>query len=155
MVFHLKHAVYLYHLCLDIYSIYFTLDKKSAYQEYAPLLNKIYVNKDNSNILSLLETIHNELLIKQLGYNEIVVSNFKSLLVKIVRNENIEGKRLSYWPLDNLQFSIEKILTKEFASITIENLAYRLNMSVRDLQRYLNKNYNKSFSEFQIRICQN
>ncbi len=132
---------------LDIYSIYFILDKKSAYQEYAPLLNKIYVNKDNSNILSLLETIHNELMIKKLGYNEIVVSNFKSLLVKIVRNENIEGKRLSYWPLDNLQFSIEKILTHEFASITIENLAYRLNMSVRDLQRYLNKNYNKSFSE--------
>ena len=79
------------------------------------------------------------------GYNEIVVSDFKKIIVKILRNEKIQGERLSHWDTESLQFDIESIINNEFSTITITELAKRLNISIRELQRYLIKNYNKNF----------
>jgi AraC-like DNA-binding protein len=132
---------------LNIYSFYLLIDKKSGYDEYISLIKKYYINKDNHNIDELFKTIHSELITKTLGYNEIVTSSFKMILVKLCRNEGLKGNRLSHWPLESLQFNIDKIFSNEFNTITIVDLADRLNMSVRDLQRYLLKNYNKNFSE--------
>lgn len=131
---------------LEIYSSYFVIDAKTGYKEYIPYLDKAFLNNDPSFEL-LFRTIHNEFMIKTLGYNEIVTSAFKSMVIMIVRNEGIKGKRLSHWSLNSLQFSIDKIFSNEYNTITITELASRLNMSVRDLQRYLLKNYNKSFSD--------
>lgn len=132
---------------LELYSIYFLIDEKSGYEEYKPYLKQVFINEDKQDIASLLKTIHNELITKKLGYNEIVTSSFKSIFIKIIRNENIKGRRISSWPLDSLQFSIDKIFSNEYNTITIVKLAEKLNMSVRELQRYLLKNYNKSFSD--------
>lgn len=131
---------------LEIYSSYFVIDTKTGYKEYTPYLEKAFLNNDPSFEL-LFRTIHNEFMIKTLGYNEIVTSAFKSMVIMIIRNEGIKGKRLSHWSLNSLQFSIDKIFSNEYNTITITELASRLNMSVRDLQRYLLKNYNKSFSD--------
>jgi AraC-like DNA-binding protein len=131
---------------LEIYSAYFVIDDKIAFKDYIPYLKKIYVNSE-PNFTHLFKSIHDEFLIKTLGYNEIITSSFKVLVVKVVRNEGLNGKRLSHWSLDSLQFSIDKIFSDEFNTITIKELAFRLNMSVRDLQRYLLKNYDKSFSD--------
>ncbi len=131
---------------LEIYSSYFLVDRKSGYKDYLPYVNKSFINNDEE-MNSLFKSIHNEFTFKTLGYNEIVTSTFKTIVIKVIRNEGIIGKRLSYWPLDSLQFSIDKIFKNEFNTITITDLAERLNMSVRDLQRYLVKNYNKSFSD--------
>ena len=89
----------------------------------------------------------NEFKEKKLGYNEIVVSLFKILFINIVRNENVTGPRLSHWDLDNLQYKIEKIMLENFKTITIKELASKWYLSERELQRYLEKNYNKNFSD--------
>ena len=75
---------------------------------------------------------------------------FKAIIVEILRNEKIEGERLSHWDLNNFQFQIDTILRNEFQTITIEDLANRLFISVRELQRYLNENYKKTFIELKI-----
>ena len=131
---------------LVIYSVYFIVDKSLAFDEYVPFLTRIYINNDEK-LNYLFEIIHSEFMTKTLGYNEIVTSTFKTIFINVVRNEGLTGKRISYWPLESLQFSIDKIFSTEFNTITIADLANRLNMSVRDLQRYFLKNYNRSFSE--------
>ncbi len=131
---------------LELYSSYFVVDKRTGYKEFVPYLNKFFVNSDKSFDVPF-KTIHDEFMVKTIGYNEIITSTYKALFILVIRNEGINGKRLSYWALNSLQFSIDKIFTNEFNTITITELANRLNMSVRDLQRYLTKNYNKSFSD--------
>ena len=95
----------------------------------------------------MFDTLLKELQNKTFGYNEIVVSMFKSIIVMILRNENISQERLSHWDLDNNQFQIEKILQDEFNTITLKELANKLFMSERELQRYLLTNYKKTFIE--------
>ncbi len=57
------------------------------------------------------------------------------------------GKRISHWDTNSLQFEIETILYNEFNTITVQELASRLHLSIRELQRYILRNYNKSFRE--------
>jgi len=131
---------------LNIYSTYLLLDMKSGYKEYIPLTKDFYigVKKDFDYIF---DSLLYEFTTMNVGYNEIVVSNFKTLIVKMLRNERKTGKRLSHWDTNSLQFEIETIITNEFHSITINELADKLHLSVRELQRYLLKNYNKTFNE--------
>ncbi len=131
----------------EIYSIYLLVDRKTAYKEYVPMLKNHYVGEDKYNLSLLFDDLLYEFQNKEFGYNEVVVSNFKNIIVKVLRNESMTGKRLSHWDTNSLQFEIEKILYNEFNTITIQDLAERLHLSVRELQRYILKNYNKSFRE--------
>lgn len=132
---------------LEVYSIYLLIDKKLAYKEYIPFLTKYYVGLDKYNLSILFDDLLYEFQTKSFGYNEIIVSNFKNIIVKVLRNENAKGKRLSHWDTESLQFEIEKILYNEFSTITVLDIANRLHISTREFQRYLIKNYNKSFRE--------
>ena len=131
---------------IELYSIYLLLDTKTGYKEYLPYTTKTYVG-DNKDLDYLFDSLLYEFSTMRFGYNEIVVSNFKSIIVKILRNEQITGKRLSHWDTESLQFEIEEYFSKEFKSITISSLASKLHLSTRELQRYLLKNYNKTFNE--------
>ena len=131
----------------EIYSIYLLIDKKSGFKEYIPLLTKYFVGKDNYNLSILFDDLLYEFQNKEFGYNEVVVSLFKNIIVKLLRNEDTTGKRLSHWDTESLQFEIEQILYNEFNTITVQELASRLHLSIREFQRYLLKNYNKSFRE--------
>lgn len=130
---------------LDIYSIYLLIDKSTGYTNYFYLLEKTFVGIDVFNVDYLFDTLLFELKNKKFGYNEIVVSMFKSIIVYLLRNENINEKRLSHWDLDSNQYQIESIMQNEFNTITLKDLADRLYMSERELQRYLIANYKKSF----------
>ena len=132
---------------LEIYSIYLLIDKKTAYKEYVPLLTKYFVGNDKYKLSFLFDDLLNEFQTKSFGYNEVVVSDFKNIIVKLLRNENTKGKRLSHWDTESLQYEIEKILYNEFSTITVLEIASRLHISTREFQRYLIKNYNKSFRE--------
>ena len=131
----------------EIYSIYLLIDKKTAYKEYVPLLTKFFVGKDKYNLSTLFDDLLFEFQNKEFGYNEVVVSLFKNIIVKLLRNENTKGERLSHWDTESLQFDIEQILYKEFNTITVQEISSRLHLSIREFQRYLLKNYNKSFRE--------
>ncbi|MCR5349746.1 MAG: AraC family transcriptional regulator [Acholeplasmatales bacterium] len=131
---------------IELYSIYLLLDTKTAYKEYLPYTKAVYVG-DNKDLDYLFDSLLYEFSTMRFGYNEIVVSNFKSIIVKILRNEQITGKRLSHWTNDSMQFEIEEIISNEFKNITINSLANKLHLSTRELQRYILKNYNKTFNE--------
>ena len=130
---------------IELYSIYLLIDKTTGYKKFFYLLEKPLIGIDKTNISMLFDMLKNELTNKQFGYNEIVVSLFKTIIVTILRNENITSERLSHWDLDNSQFQIDTILNNEFQTITLEELANRLYMSPRELQRYLVTNYKKTF----------
>lgn len=130
---------------LEYYSSYFLIDRSTGYQKYLYLFEKCFVGNDKFDIYYLYEILLNELMTKQFGYNEVVVSMFKSIIVNLLRNENVEGERLSHWNLENSQFQIEQIFENEFQTITLESLAEKLFMSTREVQRYLKDNYKKSF----------
>ncbi len=132
---------------LDVYSIYLLVDKTSGYKEYIPYLSKYFVGLDKYNLGVLFDDLLYEFKNRRFGYNEIVVSNFKNIIVKILRNADSKGDRLSHWDTESLQYEIENILYNEFATITITEISNRLHLSPRELQRYLLKNYNKSFRE--------
>lgn len=134
---------------INIYSIYLLVDDKRGYEEYKKLLTKLIIGND-IELLKIFDELLYEFQNEGFGYNELIVSLFKNLIVKILRNESIEEKRLSHWKSNSLQFEIEKILKEEFATITVIDLADRLHLSIRELQRYLLKNYNKSFNEIKI-----
>ncbi len=140
---------------IDLYSIYLLIDDKTGYKEYLPLLKKYFVGNDNSLLVMDFDDLYNELRTLKFGYNEIVVSDFKKIIVKLLRNEKIQGERLSHWEADSLQFEIENIITTEFKTITLNDLAERLHLSVRELQRYLSKNYKKSFNELKTEAKMN
>ena len=131
---------------LTYYSIYFVIDKTTAFKKYVYLLDKNFVGLE-PELSYPFSVVKRELEKTKFGYNEIVVSMFKAIIVEILRNEKIEGERLSHWDLNNFQFQIDTILRNEFQTITIEDLANRLFISVRELQRYLNENYKKTFIE--------
>ncbi len=130
-----------------VYSIYLLVDKKIGFKEYIPMLSKYHVGEDKYNIGFLFDDLLIEFQTMKFGYNEIVVSDFKNIVVKVLRNENAQGKRLSHWDTGSLQYEIEQIMYNEFNTITIMDLSNRLHLSIREFQRYLKKNYNKTFKE--------
>lgn len=132
---------------LTIYSIYLLIDKKTGYDDYIPMLKNYYVGDDKYGLITQFDDLLYEFQHKEFGYNEVVVSNFKNIIVKVLRNEKVEGRRLSHWDTTSLQFEIEKILYNEFNTITVIDISNRLHLSVREFQRYLMKNYNKTFRE--------
>ncbi len=131
----------------DKYSIYLLVDKTTGFENYLPLLEKVYVGEDKNNTVAFFDLLLNEFQNKKFGYNEIVVSCFKSIIVNILRDVKIEEKRESSWQVDSIQFKIEEILLNEFQTITIKELANKFYMSTRELQRYLKENYNSTFNE--------
>ena len=132
---------------IDIYTIYLLVDKTTGYKKFFYLLDLNFVGNDRYNLTTLFDTLHYEFKNKLFGYNEIIVSMFKSIIVTILRNEGVSEERLSHWDLDSFQYQIEEILQNEFKTITLNDLATRLFMSTRELQRYLISNYKKSFMD--------
>lgn len=132
---------------IELYSAYLLVDKKIGFEEYIPMLSKYYIGKDYNNLGALFDDLLYEFKNKRFGYNEVIVSDFKNIIVKLLRDEKSVGKRLSHYESKSLQFEIERILYNDFSTITIMDIAQRLHLSVRELQRYLLKNYNKTFRE--------
>jgi len=132
---------------LEKYSIYLLIDKTRGFENYLPLLDRYYIGEDIYNTVAFFDLLLNEFQNKKFGYNEIVVSCFKSIIVNLLRNVKIEEKKESNWKIDSIQFQVEETMLNEFQNITIEALANKFYMSVRELQRYLKENYKKTFNE--------
>ena len=132
---------------LEKYSIYLLIDKTRGFENYLPLLDRYYIGEDIYNTGAFFDLLLNEFQNKKFGYNEIVVSCFKSIIVNLLRNVKLEEKKESNWKIESIQFQIEETMLNEFQNITIEALANKFYMSVRELQRYLKENYKKTFNE--------
>ena len=139
---------------IEIYSAYLLIDNKAGFKNYVPLLKGKYIG----NLIELkydFDELCDELKRLDFGYNEIATSLFKKIIVKILRNEKINEERVSYYKIESLQYDIENIINNEFSTITLDDLANRLHIGTRELQRYLIRNYKKSFNELKTEARMN
>jgi AraC-like DNA-binding protein len=129
------------------YSIYLLVDDHTGFKNYLPLLKQVFVAEDKYNSYELFDKILFEFKNEMFGYNEVVVSCFKSIIIYLMRDVNFHHDRITKWMPDTKSFEIESIFLNEFATITLEDLSKRMFMGVREMQRFLEKNYHKSFIE--------
>lgn len=130
------------------YQIYLTYDDTRATQFEKKLIEEpFYIFEDKENILEILELIAREFKNKHIGYQAAIKSFLQVLLIKIVRNVNIDNRRTSTSITKNTQYIIDEALLNENATLTLTDLAKRLNMSTRELERFLKIHYNKTFNQ--------
>ncbi len=137
------------------YSIYFQLQ-----EEDAPLISSdstagkfvrknFWMGQDTQNLGVLMEQLFYELKYKYTGYMIQVEALLQQCLVKVVRN--YEGNRYSkqhFAPsnlIDGKTLIIERAFLYHYETITLENLAKTLGLSVRQTERFLKKYYGKTF----------
>ena len=140
---------------LEKYSIYLLYEADRGFPKYLPYLTKIMYGEDKFNIYNSFDKALKELKEKKFGYNEIVVSCFKEIFVTLLRDMGFNNERMTKWNAPSLEYEIEEMFINEFKTITVNEMAKRCFMSVRDLQRFLNKSYNKSFTDLKMEYRMN
>ncbi|MGM9972042.1 MAG: helix-turn-helix domain-containing protein [Anaeroplasmataceae bacterium] len=141
---------------LTKYSVYLTIKKSSEDSLLSLFLDKkYYVGIDNYNCFEILKKIEEELKNPTLGYKINVESLVKMLIVSIIRNYNNKSVIEDFDENEDIVFKIEAIFLNEFKSITINDMANRVYMSVRQLQRFLKKHYKKTFNTLKLEYRMN
>lgn len=144
---------------MEKYSIYLSYNQsKCESQALLDLLKApTWVGSDTQSSLLLFESIKQEAERKEIGYLYVIEQNIKSILINILRNQRFTTDKNNniIRQADNKRFEIEKIFLNEFNSITLPELALRINSSERDLQRFLKKTYNKTFNDLKLEARMN
>lgn len=104
---------------------------------------------DTQNIYSLIQEIFFELEHRYTGYFILAESLLKQFIIKLLRNyeckPEINNKAISPNLIDNQYLTIEKCFLDEYTTLTLEELAVRLGLSTRQMERLLKKRYGKTF----------
>ena len=139
------------------YSIYFQLQEEDALLVFSGstadkfLKKRFWIGPDTQNLGVLMEQLFYELKYKYTGYMIQVEALLQQCLVKVVRN--YEGNRFSkqhFAPsnlIDGKTLIIERAFLYHYETITLENLAKTLGLSVRQTERFLKKYYGKTFQQ--------
>lgn len=103
---------------------------------------------ENGECLKLFERLEQESLHRSIGYINNVQSILSSVLVELVRNYTgyapFTGERHSA-PDSKRMLIIDNCFLSQYATITEEKLSRILNLSIRQLQRFLKEYYGKTF----------
>lgn len=126
--------------------------KKSDVYPAANLLTEthFWIGKDLFNVRPYFESISEECIRKRIGYIQATVSFVSLILTSLVRNYSgdIEQSVFEKSSPDYKRLNIvEGSFFNNYDTLTLEELSQRLNLSPRQTQRFLVKNYSKSFSE--------
>jgi len=137
---------------IEKYSIYFTIDTSMASLELQELLRgPIAVFYDKYDCADVFNKIQSEFSQKNIGYKQLIISYIQELLIKIIRGHSMLSRDNIYLSNnENTHFELEKIFLNEFKTITLTDMAKRLNFSERELQKYFKKNYSKTFNELKL-----
>jgi len=130
------------------------------------LLNhKFWLGSDRYNVYPLFIQLIAELDNKHLGYNIQVESLIKQILVCMVRNYS-KGKQYSsrIYDIEKLYTSdindkrciiTDKYFLYEYSDITLNNLASKLGLGIRQTQRFLLNHYGKTFIKMKFEAKMN
>ena len=130
------------------YQIYLTYDDTRASQLEKKFIEEpFFLFEDKENVKEIFELIENEFKNKHIGYIDSIKAFLQVLLIKMLRNLNIDNRRLDLKTNKNTQFIIDEAFLNENATITLTLLSKRLNMSSRELERFLKIHYNKTFNQ--------
>lgn len=95
-----------------------------------------------------IKTLFQELETCRTGYELALEAHMKELLVWLVRSlekGRVKAAARAFSPADKTTFLIEEYFLYQYASLSLETLASRLDLSPRQTQRLLQKHYGKTF----------
>jgi len=157
---------------MEEYCIYFEVNTNSDLfvsnsESFENILfnRRFWLGSDKYNIYPLLIQLIYELDNKTLGYNIQVESLIKQILVCLVRNYS-KGNQYSNGIQDTEKSNSSDINDKrciitdryflyEYSDITLNNLASRLGLGIRQTQRFLLKHYGKTFIKMKFEAKMN
>ena len=135
---------------LEKYSMYFTIDTSECKEQIFEMIKrKVCISKTKFDVEPLFDTIETEFKTKPFGYRHMVAEAIKMIILLLDRNYN-HSKATNEEQFTNTLYEIERIFINEYKTITLPELAKRLFMSEREFQRFLAKNYNKSFNTLKL-----
>ena len=142
---------------MEEYCIYFKLSKavsKASEPETAASIfakTHFWYGKDSQNLLEIIKQIFFELENKYTGYMIQVEALLQQCIVKIVRNYETHRISDSHFAHTNLVDSkyliVEESFLYDYESITLESLADRLGLGIRQTERFIKEYYGKTFTQ--------
>ena len=110
---------------------------------------------DTQNMRRLFEMLTEENEKQEIGYVKSVINLTSQLLISLARCYAGSEKASDYaktTPDDKRMIIVDDSFLYSYARITLEDLANRLNLSPRQTQRFLKKNYGKTFIEMRTDV---
>lgn len=110
-----------------------------------------WIGQDTQQMLPLFQQLAHETKQQHIGYYSMVIGIIEQLIIKLVRNYT--SNRPSLRPVqlktldDNRLVIIDNSFLGEYATITLQSLAGRLGLSVRQTERTLKSRYGVSFTQ--------
>lgn len=138
------------------YCIYMKIKHTDSLLENHPILNcftstSFWFGSDTQNLLPILVDLKHELQSKEIGYQEKIRTLLCQIIIGIVRNYKRENtiitSRTDTIFSDNKSLIIEEYFLYEYANLSLNELAYRLNLSIRQTERVLKNYYGKNFRQ--------
>ena len=156
---------------MEEYCIYFELNTNANQNANPPLVDnidsfenillnhKFWLGSDKYNIYPLFIQLITELDNRNLGYNIQVESLIKQILVCMVRNyskgkHDVEKSNLSDIN-DKRCIITDRYFLYEYSDITLNDLASRLGLGIRQTQRFLLIHYGKTFIKMKFEAKMN
>lgn len=105
---------------------------------------------DTQNMQHLFERLTEEDEKREMGYIKSVINLTSQILIFLARNYAGSEKAMDYakiTPDDKRMIIVDDVFLYRYATITLDGLCRRLNLSHRQTQRFLKKNYGKTFIE--------
>lgn len=147
---------------MDEYYIQFELleNKKKKSGRTSELIKNtsFWIGTDTQNCIRLFEMLTEENESHEIGYVKNVINLTSQFLIALARNY-VGSEKISDYekntPDDKRMIITDELFLREYASLTLENLSNRLNLSPRQTQRFLKKAYGKTFLELRSEQRQN
>ena len=124
--------------------------KRAPYSPDGALLKDTFfwIGTDRFNTMRYFEMLEHECDIKAPGYIQSVKSISTLILVALIRNYSGTGATAEYeknTPDYRRMSIVESSFFDDYISLTLPELSLRLKLSTRQTQRFLKKNYDKTF----------
>lgn len=138
------------------YCIYLKVDSSTRPQKESCVMDiflekPFWFGQDTQGIGRLMEQLFDELEKRYIGYQQQVTLLLSQLLIYVVRNYRQRQPSRTAFAKSNLADAksviMEEYFLYEYSTLSLHDLATRLNVSSRQAQRFLLKYYGKSFQE--------
>lgn len=154
---HVEHAqTPLLHDPMQEYCVYLKISKNARAGSHSPVINAFtstdfWIGQDAHGMHDLIRQLFSELENRYTGYENQIELLLSQMIICIVRNyeqcKNSVQSHIRGQMVDNKSMIIEEYFLYEYSSLSLDDLAKRLNLSARQTQRLLREYYNKSFQE--------
>lgn len=138
---------------MDEYCLQFEVSEKKGKSSRTSELIKntrFWFGSDNQNTRQLFELLTAEDENREIGFGKSVVNITSQLLISLARNYAGSERAADYakiTPDDKRTVIVDESFLYNYATLTLSELSRRLNLSPRQTQRFLRKNYGKTFME--------